>query len=109
MGSLLTNFGGSDPNNGKYTPKEQGDLYYWLTRVTEKGNQPSDVAFEFTQVDGDCVASGKSRSKNFSFSDNYSNYCNSWMPLKYTDTFINLKASECSSLPSNPDYTCVAY
>ena len=45
MGTLLDSFGGSDPNNGKYTPKEQGELYYWLTRTTDSGKQPTDVAF----------------------------------------------------------------
>lgn len=110
MLNTLTNFQHGDAGKGVYAFVEQkSDTYFWMTRTTPVKKYVDDIAFELSQVGGDCVVKSRSKSQSLSYYDYSTNFCNMWNPLKTSGSFTNMKVSQCPFPAADPATTCNIY
>lgn len=108
--AVLTQFQAGDVGKGVYAFVDQKqDTYFWTTRTTPVKKYVDDIAFELSQVGGDCVVKSRSKSQSLSYYDYSTNFCNMWNPLKNTGAFTNQKVSACPFPAADPATTCNIY
>ena len=52
------------------------DEFFWVHKTTPSGKYSDDILFEFTDDSSKCKVVGQSRSRDLSFVDYNTNYCN---------------------------------
>ena len=115
------------PNGGLYAIRRKDPVkqVLWLWRETISRDVTHSIEFVFTNKDGDCLVAGRSlgiddednddnddvndddlRVRDADF-DHYENYCNVWTPMKFTDSYVDERVGQCTSVPSSPANYCV--
>ena len=96
---------------GQMSIKDDGDDWIWSKRLTYNKKYTDDQLFEFTQTNGDCKVTARSKSESMSYLDNGVNYCNMWNVISRIDGFSQntCSASDCKTTPSDPKTTCARY
>lgn len=108
--TVLTQFQGGDAGKGVYAFVDQKeDTYFWTTRTTPVKKYVDDIAFELSQVGGDCVVKSRSKSQSLSYYDYSTNFCNMWNPLNNAGDFTNQRVSSCPFPAADPVTTCNKY
>lgn len=110
METVITNYEAGDAGAGVYAfvDKKQ-DTYFWVTRETPTHHYIDDIGFEFTESNGSCTVTSKSRSETLSVYDYSTNYCNMWNVLNTTGVFANTKVHDCAYPAADPTTTCAKY
>ena len=111
MSSIITSWNPEPLETpGYYSIKSQVENdCIWSTRLTYNKKYTDDQLFLFSESNGTCTVTGRSRSESVSMLDNGVNYCNLWNVYQAVggDSIVNV--SDCSVEPSNPVENCARY